>query len=156
MMVPIHALQWYRFADTVISYDYKDYRKGGKHGVMTLYFVSFVAYFEIVASLFVYIVKRNKSVFSSASCHSPLGNHTKTDIFPHNNQITFAAAVLRSGLHIALQAIRSLSCSAVCWANGDKANAIAVPSFCFRSCILMPFLKTDKRPYHYWKLLSNQ
>ena len=22
------------------------------------------------------------------------------------------------------------------------------------SCILMPFLKTDKRPYHHWKLLS--
>ena len=22
------------------------------------------------------------------------------------------------------------------------------------SCILMPFLKTDKRPYHYWKLFS--
>ena len=43
--------------DSNVSYDYKDYRKGGKHGVMTLYFVSFVAYFEIVASLFVYIVK---------------------------------------------------------------------------------------------------
>ena len=56
-----------------------------------------MAYFEIVASLFVYNVKRYKSVFSSASCHSPLGNHTKTDIFPHNNQITFAAAVQRSG-----------------------------------------------------------
>ena len=39
--------------DSNVSYDYKDYRKGGKHGVMTLYFVSFVAYFEIVASLFV-------------------------------------------------------------------------------------------------------
>ena len=49
--------------DSNISYDYKDYRKGGKHGVRTLYFVSFVAYFEIVASLFVYIVKRYKSVF---------------------------------------------------------------------------------------------
>ena len=39
--------------DSNVLYDYKDYRKGGKHGVMTLYFVSFVAYFEIVASLFV-------------------------------------------------------------------------------------------------------
>ena len=58
-----------------------------------MYFVSFVAYFEIVASLFVYIVKRYKSVFSSTSCHFPFGNHTKTDIFPHNNQITFTAAV---------------------------------------------------------------
>ena len=29
--------------DSNVSYDYKDYRKGGKHGVMTLYFVSFVA-----------------------------------------------------------------------------------------------------------------
>ena len=43
--------------DSNVSYDYKDYRKGGKHGVMTLYFVSFVAYFEIVASLFVYEVQ---------------------------------------------------------------------------------------------------
>ena len=49
--------------DSNVSYDYKDYRKGGKHGVMTLYFVSFVAYFEIVTSLFVYIVMRYKSVF---------------------------------------------------------------------------------------------
>ena len=24
----------------------------------------------------------------------------------------------------------------------------------FVSCIFMPFLKNDKRPYHYWKLLS--
>ena len=83
--------------DSNVSYDYKDYRKGGKHGVMTLYFVSFVAYFEIVASLFVYNVKRYKSVFSSASCHSPLGNHTKTDIFPHNNQITFSTVVQQTG-----------------------------------------------------------
>ena len=123
-----------------VSYDYKDYRKGGKHGVMTMEIdkfigllsmhvlpdrfvrirhygilspcnrealrniqqqldvppvpkvrmkksyleiclLSFVAYFEIVTSLFVYIVKRYNSVFSSASCHSPFGNHTKTDIF---------------------------------------------------------------------------
>lgn len=83
--------------DSNVSYDYKDYRKGGKHGVMILYFVSFVAYFEIVASLFVYIVKRYKSVFSSASCQSPLGNHTKTDIFPHNNQITFSTVVQQTG-----------------------------------------------------------
>ena len=96
--------------DSNVSYDYKDYRKGGKHGVMTLYFVSFVAYFEIVTSRFVYIVKRYKSVFSSTSCHFPFGNHTKTDIFPHNNQITFAADVQRSALHIAFQARRSLSC----------------------------------------------
>ena len=48
--------------DSNVSYDYKDYRKGGKHGVMTLYFVSFVAYFEIVTSLFVYIVKRCVSI----------------------------------------------------------------------------------------------
>ena len=85
--------------DNSISYDYKDYRKGGKHGAMTLYFVSFVAYFEIVTSLFVYNVKRYKSVFSSASCHLPFGNHTKTDIFPHNILITFAADVQRSMLH---------------------------------------------------------
>ena len=77
--------------DSNVSYDYKDYRKGGKHGLMTLHFVSFVAYFEIMTSLFVYNVKRYKSVFSSASCHSPYENHAKTDIFPHNNQITFAA-----------------------------------------------------------------
>ena len=96
--------------DSNVSYDYKDYRKGGKHGVMTLYFVSFVAYFEIMTSLFVYNVKRYKSVFSSASCHSPFGNHTKTNIFPHNILITFAADVQRSVLHIAFQAIRSLSC----------------------------------------------
>ena len=63
--------------DSNISYDYKDYRKDGKHGVMTLYFVSLVAYYEIVASLFVYIVKRYKSVFSSASCQLPFGNHAK-------------------------------------------------------------------------------
>ena len=83
--------------DSNVLYDYKDYRKGGKHGVMTLYFVSFVAYFEIVASLFVYIVKRYKSVFSSTSCHFPFGNHTKTDIFPHNNQITFSTVVQQTG-----------------------------------------------------------
>ena len=83
--------------DSNVSYDYKDYRKGGKHGVITLYFVSFVAYFEIVASLFVYIVKRYKSVFSSTSCHFPFGNHTKTDIFPHNNQITFSTVVQQTG-----------------------------------------------------------
>ena len=49
--------------DSNVSYDYKDYRKGGKHGLMTLHFVSFVAYFEIMTSLFVYNVKRYKSVF---------------------------------------------------------------------------------------------
>ena len=43
------------------------------------------------------VTDSNVSYFSSASCHSPFGNHTKTDIFPHNNQITFTAAVLRSG-----------------------------------------------------------
>lgn len=62
-----------------------------------VYFVSFVALFEIVISLFVYIVKRYKSVFSSSSSHSPFGNHTKTDIFPHNNQITFSTAVQQTG-----------------------------------------------------------
>ena len=44
------------------------------------------------------VTDSNVSYFSSASCHSPFGNHTKTDIFPHNNQITFAAAVQRSGV----------------------------------------------------------
>ena len=63
-----------------------------------------------MTSLFVYIVKRYKSVFSSTSCHFPFGNHAKTDIFPHNILITFAADVQRSVLHIAFQARRSLSC----------------------------------------------
>ena len=31
------------------------------------------------------------------SCHLSFGNPAKTDIFPHNIQITFAAAVQRSG-----------------------------------------------------------
>ena len=83
--------------DSNVLYDYKDYRKGGKHGVMTLYFVSFVTYFEIVASLFVYILRGKSPFFSFVSCHLTFGNHAKTDIFPHNNQITFAAAVQRSG-----------------------------------------------------------
>ena len=34
----------------------------------------------------------------------------KTNIFPHNILITFAADVQRSALHIAFQARRSLSC----------------------------------------------
>lgn len=36
----------------------------------------FVAYFEIITSLFVYIEKGYKSVISSSSIYSPFGNHT--------------------------------------------------------------------------------
>ena len=60
--------------------------------------------------MFVYILRGTSPFFSSVSCHLPFGNHAKTDIFPHNILITFAADVQRSALHTALQAIRSLSC----------------------------------------------
>ena len=63
-----------------------------------------------MTSLFVYILRGKSPFFSSVSCHLPFGNHAKTDIFPHNILITFAADVQPSVLHTALQAIRSLSC----------------------------------------------
>ena len=69
-----------------------------------------MAWFEIVTSLFVYILRGTSPFFSSVSCHFPFGNHAKTDIFPHNILITFAADVQPSALHIAFQARRSLSC----------------------------------------------
>ena len=50
-----------------------------------------------MTSLFVYIVRGISPFFSSISCHLPFGNHAKTDIFPHNIQFTFEAAVQRSG-----------------------------------------------------------
>ena len=63
-----------------------------------------------MTSLFVYILRGTSPFFSSVSCHLPFGNHAKTNIFPHNILITFAADVQRSALHIAFQARRSLSC----------------------------------------------
>ena len=63
-----------------------------------------------MTSLFVYILRGTSPFFSSVSCHLPFGNHAKTNIFPHNILITFAADVQRSVLHIAFQARRSLSC----------------------------------------------
>ena len=50
---------------------------------------------EIVTSLFVYILRGTSPFFSYVSCHLPFGNHVKTDIFPHNIQITFVADVQR-------------------------------------------------------------
>ena len=58
------------------------------------------------------VTDSNVSYFSSASCHLTFGNHAKTNIFPHNILITFAADVQRSALHIAFQARRSLTCFA--------------------------------------------
>ena len=45
-----------------------------------------------------YFGKRIK-LFTEKGVHRTVcrRNHTKTDIFPHNHQITFAAAVQRSG-----------------------------------------------------------
>ena len=63
-----------------------------------------------MTSLFVCILRGTSPFFSSVSCHLPFGNHAKTNIFPHNILITFAADVQRSALHIAFQARRSLSC----------------------------------------------
>ena len=98
--------------------------------MMTLYFVSFVAYFEIVASLFVYIVMRYKSVFSSTSCHFPFGNHTKTDIFPHNNQITFSTVVQQTGASLYIQILLLPLHSLTTSRKWNKAEA----SFVIRQC----------------------
>ena len=96
--------------DSNVSYDYKDYRKGGKHGVMTLYFVSFVAYFEIMTYLFVYN-ERGTSQFSHPQVATFLLETTqKPTSFPIIIRLHLRRQYNSRGFHITLQAIRSLSC----------------------------------------------
>ena len=50
----------------------------------------------------------------------------------------------------------SLKWELQCRSPKKSVSRLNTSKLIFASCILMSFLKTDKRPYPHWKLLSNQ